>query len=247
MKDKIQLLSTVLLDQPFVNEAEEKGIALDSMAFIRVDMINEAMLLKETEEICSLPIIAVFTSANAVRALSKLIYITKPDWNIYCIGNATKIALLDYFHVSAIKGCANDAAALAEIIFRDDIGEVFFFCGDQRMDTLPDTLREHEILVHEMIVYQTIETPQVVNKEYDGILFFSPSAVNSFFSVNTISANTVLFAIGKTTANALDKKVANKVIVSETPSKEHVVSQAIGYFYKDAPITTQTKEKQINE
>jgi uroporphyrinogen-III synthase len=234
MKCKIQLLSTVLLDQPLINIAAEKDIALDSMSFIRVDEINEAALLEEIEALCSLPVTAVFTSAHAVSAISKPVYIAKPDWKIYCTGHATKNALLDYFHVSAIKGRADDAAALAEVIIRNGVQEVVFFCGDKRMDTLSQMLWESQVSVHEVSVYETVETPQAVSKEYDGILFFSPSGVNSFFSVNNIKADTVLFAIGKTTAAAAEQRTANKIIVSETPSKEQLVLQAMQYFYKQA-------------
>ena len=46
-----------------------------------------------------------------------------------------------------------------------------------------------ELSVDEVIVYKTIETPKVLTKQYDGILFFSPSAVKSFFSKNSIVNN----------------------------------------------------------
>jgi len=246
MKCKTQLLSTVLLDQPLVNKVEEKSIALDNIPFIRVDVINEAALLAEIQELCSLPITAVFTSVHAVHAISRVVYIAKPDWKIYCTSNATKNALLGYFHASAIKGWADDAEALAEVIIRNDVQEVVFFCGNKHMDTLPQILEESQVSVHEVVVYETVETPQIISKEYDGILFFSPSGVNSFFSINNIKADTVLFAIGKTTAGAIEQRTANKVIVSETPSKEQLVLQAMQYFYKRA-MEIRPDQKQVNE
>ena len=60
MKSRTRLLSTVLLDQPLINKAEEKGIALDDIAFIQVDTVKEAELLAKTEDLYSLPITAVF-------------------------------------------------------------------------------------------------------------------------------------------------------------------------------------------
>ncbi|MES1223753.1 MAG: hypothetical protein ABUT20_50120, partial [Bacteroidota bacterium] len=58
----------------------------------------------------------------------------------------------------------------------------------------------------------------------------SPSAVNSFFSVNKIDNKTILFAIGKTTAGEIKKFAVNKIIIADAPSKELLAEQAIKYF-----------------
>jgi uroporphyrinogen-III synthase len=230
MNNKKQLLSTAVLNQSLVTKAEENGVVLDSMPFICVNNITDAALQEETEKLCSMAVTAVFTSVNAVKAISKHVYITKPNWEIYCIGNATKNALLDYFHVSAIKGVANDAGALAHVVSQNKVDEVVFFCGDKRMDTLPEILLKCGVRVREIVVYRSTETPQVVSKDYDGILFFSPSGVESFFSVNKIKASTVLFAVGETTAKAIKGLTDNRVITSEIPSKGNMVNLAIEYF-----------------
>src|SRR5258706_9822828 len=46
-------------------------------------------------------------------------------------------------------------------------------------------------------------------KVYDGILFFSPSGVESFFNTNEVNEQTILFAIGNTTATEI-KKYTNR-------------------------------------
>ena len=104
------------------------------------------------------------------------------------------------------------------------------------MDTLPEALQRQGIKVNEVVVYETIETPRFAGERYDGILFFSPSGVNSFFGMNTIEPETILFAIGETTAKAIKEQAANTVIVSESPSKDHLLDQAIQYFRKQAPV-----------
>jgi uroporphyrinogen-III synthase len=231
MKNKIELLSTVLLDPLLIDKAANYGIELDTLSFIQVSSNTERDLHAEMEELCDLPITAVFTSANAVRSIGEIVRTAKPHWNIYCIGETTKDAILEYFDVAAIKGVAHDATALAEVIISNDICEVVFFCGDKRLDTLPAALRGADITVHELIVYHTVETQHAVTKHYDGILFFSPSAVSSFFSVNKIGSTTVLFAIGDTTANAVKQQAGNKVIIGEVHSKDQLVEQAIEYFH----------------
>ena len=232
MTNKIQILSTALLDQQFVNKAAELGVQLDTVSFIKVSAVDSEELAERVVDLCYLPITAVFTSVNAVKAVSDIVMSADPGWDIYCVGNATMEAVKSQFKAAEIIGIAKNAAELAKIIIEDGEEEVVFFCGNQRLDTLPDTLRENDIDVYEMVVYETVQIPTKVEKEYDGILFFSPSGVDSFFSVNKVGVKTELFAIGNTTANAIKKHTDNKVIFSETASKETMVDYAIKYFNK---------------
>src|SRR5437016_5334696 len=130
----IHILSTSLVDLQLVVEARAKDVELDAMSFIEVSKINNPELAEEIAELCTLPVTAVFTSANAVKAIESIIEETKPQWTIYCIANATKNEVVKYFDPALIKGTANDAAALAEIIKAHNTLEVVFFCGDNRMD-----------------------------------------------------------------------------------------------------------------
>jgi len=232
MTNKTQILSTAFLDQQFVTKAVELGVQLDVMSFIKVSAIESEELAERVVDLCYLPITAVFTSVNAVKAVSDIIMSADPKWDIYCIGNATMEAVKGQFRAAEIIGVAGNAVELAKIIIEDGEEEVVFFCGNQRLDTLPDTLRENDVEVYEMMVYETTQIPTAVEKEYDGILFFSPTGVDSFFSVNKIGADTVLFAIGNTTANAIKRHTLNKVIFSQTASKDSVVDYAIKYFDK---------------
>ena len=230
MGHKTRLLSTMPLAQPLLDKAVELGVVLDVMSFIKISAVEDAAMEEKIVDLCYLPITAVFTSANAVKAVADIIINADPGWDIYCIGNATLAAVKKVFESAIVKGVANDAAALAKVIISQTDDEIVLFCGDKRLDTLPDALRENDIDVFEVVVYQTTETPKEVSPDYDGILFFSPSAVNSFFSANKIGPDTVLFAIGNTTANATKPHTFNKVIVSETASKETVLDYAAKYF-----------------
>jgi uroporphyrinogen-III synthase len=79
-------------------------------------------------------------------------------------------------------------------------------------------------------VYSTTQTPIELTAKYDGILFFSPSAVDSFFSINHVDEITYLFAIGLTTAKTIQQYNKNNIIISPTPSKENIVKQIITHF-----------------
>ena len=88
------------------------------------------------------------------------------------------------------------------------------------------------IVVSEVVVYETTETPEAVEKEYDGVMFYSPSAVRSFFKLNALKDEAIVFAIGATTAAEAKQFCNNKIIESNFPSKEEMVSEAIRYFNK---------------
>ena len=232
MKIKTYILSTADLEQSLINKAFDHDIEIDAIPFVQVDPIREDNLREELEKLCKLPLTVVFTSANAINAMSGVLKSSKPEWSIYCIGNATKKALLGYFDSTAIKGTAMDGEGLAEKIKQNEVSEVVFFCGDKRLDALPDFLYRHDIMVREIVVYKTKEIPELVKKHYQGVMFFSPNGVNSFFRVNIIGPHTVLFAIGNTTATAVRSKTNNNIVVSETPSREHMVDKVIEYFHK---------------
>ncbi|MES2703956.1 MAG: uroporphyrinogen-III synthase [Bacteroidota bacterium] len=229
MASSINILSTVALDVP----AGLEGVAVTVLPFIAVSPVVGATLQEEIARLQKDELTVAFTSANAVKAVI-MQAAAATGWKIYCIGNATAQAVIAAFGTAAIAGTANDAGALAEVIIGNGVNNVVFFCGDKRMHTLPARLKEAGVAMKELVVYQTEETPHVVSGKYDAILFFSPSAVKSFFSVNAPLESTVLFAIGGTTAEAIRSKTRNKVVVCNTQSKDEVLAQAIAYFKKQA-------------
>jgi uroporphyrinogen-III synthase len=120
---------------------------------------------------------------------------------------------------------------LADVIIdQKNISSVIFFSGDKRRDELPEKLSQHNIEVNEIEVYKTFETPHLITKNYDAIIFYSPSTVSSYFSANKINEQTILFAIGNTTASEIKKYSDNKIIVGNEPEKELLAGEAIKYF-----------------
>ena len=231
-KNKIQILSTRPVGAELINEAADNDIIIDELSFIKTEEIVDAAIENKIRKLSSQDITAVFTSMNAVKAVAKFIK-SQPGWKIFCIGNTTKELVKEYFGEEPIKGFADNAEQLSKkIIENSSIKNVTFFCGDKRRDDLPGNLIKNGIGVDEVIVYKTIETPTSLKKQYDGILFFSPSAVQSFFSKNSISNKTKIFAIGSTTANVVKHFVRHPVIIAEIPGKENLVKLAINHFSK---------------
>ena len=229
--NRINILCTRPLGSFLINEVKEQGIQIDELPFIRTEPIQSIEVQQEIEQAFLLTVPVVFTSMNAVEAVAYYQEDNQPEWDIYCIGNTTAKLVSKYFGEHRIAGTANDAESLAELIVEVGVeDEVIFFCGDQRRDKLPKMLREHDIEVDEITVYQTIALPHQIEKVYNGILFFSPSAVESFFKKNKLPQSTILFAIGNTTAAEIRKHTRNKILISDEPGKENLVRKMIDYF-----------------
>lgn len=228
----VPLLSTRPLPQALIEDALQKGIMIDMVSFIETTSILNLDIQQEIEMALLQRIPVVFTSMNAVDAVVNEAHGMKPDWQIYCIGHTTKEKVVAYFGEASVYGTAANAAELAAVIIEnEDPQEVYFFCGNQRRDTLPEMLSDHNFLVTEIEVYQTIEATHTIEKNYAGILFYSPSAVKSFFKTNQAGPHTLFFAIGETTADEIKKFSANQVIIADEPGKENLVLQASSYFY----------------
>ncbi|HEY0677295.1 MAG TPA: uroporphyrinogen-III synthase [Chitinophagaceae bacterium] len=226
--DKKKILSTRPLPQPLINDAASDNIDIDVISFIHTEALESNALASQLAELFTKKIVAVFTSMNAVEAITAFGF-RDPEWKIFCIGDTTATLVRKHFG-NVIAGSAINASELADVILDAELREVVFFCGDQRRPELPEKLKSNNVAVKEVVVYKTTATPESLKKEYDGILFFSPSAVESFFAVNSLNNETVLFAIGGTTADTIRKFSDNPVITSERPGKEALGLKAIAYF-----------------
>lgn len=231
MQNNINILCTRPLQESLLAEAKQEGITIDELSFIETEPIQSIEVQQEIEQAAIQITTVVFTSMNAVEIVANYLDHQPTGWSIYCIGTTTSQLVKKYFGEQYIAGTANSAAELAALIAEDEmIDKVIFFCGDHRRDELPEILRSHNIDVTEITVYQTIAVSHTIDKVYHGILFFSPSAVHSFFRKNKLPASTLLFAIGSTTANEIKKYSTNKIIISNVPGKENLVRKMIEYF-----------------
>ena len=230
MQNKIEILCTRPVDESIIDVCAANNISVEVISFIDTTPIETVEVQQEIENTLLLSTAVVFTSMNAVEAVAEFLFDAQPGWRIYCMGNTTQQLVKKYFGEDCIAGTAIDAAALADVIISADEEEVIFFCGDIRRDELPKALESNNINVQEIVVYETIAVPHKIEKDYHGILFFSPSAVESFFSANKAAAQTVFFSIGNTTAAAIKKYSYNKIIIGDEPGKNALLEKALEYF-----------------
>jgi uroporphyrinogen-III synthase len=237
---KKYLLSTRPLPKTVVEEGAKKGVVIEELSFIETKPIYNEELFDRIKTLASEKHTIVFTSMNAVEAVAEQIN-SAPDWNIYSIGNTTRKLIEEKFGPEKIIATAENAQRLGERLIDDGVNDVMFFCGNIRRDELPNKIRSEGGQIEEIVVYETEETPSKLTKDYDGILFFSPSAVQAFFSSNKPAKHTVLFAIGKTTEEAIRQNKGRNIVVANVTDKAEMALDAIDY------LTTNNTQAQKNK
>ncbi|PIF69841.1 uroporphyrinogen-III synthase [Flavobacterium plurextorum] len=220
MAKSIQILSTKILSPVQKQELTKAGIEVIEADFIKTE--NKPFELKNLNE--SL----IFTSQNAVRSvLSDPKSEELKNKNVYCVGLKTKILLSENgFNVVAYTGYAADLAEIITLIYRNE--SYTFFSGNLRRDTLPTALKDAEIKLNEIQVYETSLQPQKIKSAIDAILFYSPSGVESYLKENTIKKE-ICFCIGETTAEALHK-ITKNIIIADQPTVEDVIEDVINEY-----------------
>lgn len=175
---------------------------------------------------------AIFTSQNGVLSILNSEFRIQ---NCFCVGQKTK-ALLEKSGFRVVE-TADYGADLAKIITEKYKSESFyFFCGEMRRDDIPNALKKSNIIISEVKTYRTILKPKKFDQKWDGILFFSPSGVESFIVGNKERVEAIpqqvrndsplIFCIGVTTADAA-KQYFKKVIVANATSVESVIAKAV--------------------
>lgn len=170
----------------------------------------------------------IFTSQNAVHSVLEYSDIEAlKTKKVFCVGLKTKALLAENgFDVIAYTGYAADLAEIITLIYANE--SYTFFSGNLRRDTLPDALKEAKVKYNEIKVYETTLTPQKINNAVDGILFFSPSGVESYLKENSIK-NEKCFCIGETTAEALDK-ITKNIIIADHQTVEDVIEDVLNEY-----------------
>ncbi|MEL7339958.1 MAG: uroporphyrinogen-III synthase [Bacteroidota bacterium] len=151
--------------------------------------------------------IFIFTSKKAIHSLHQ--QLTSAQWqsisnrNIACVAPVSNA----YLETLGLKAdiTANSGKELAEEIkARFSPQVVRYFCSLAPSPYLADTLQEAGFNVRRSRLYKTILSPQDIDWQLArGIIFYSPSAVKSFFQANEWPADKLAFAIGPVTARAL--------------------------------------------
>nr|BFF38062.1 hypothetical protein BACT7_29240 [Tenacibaculum mesophilum] len=190
---------------------------------IRFNRIAPKVVKEEIENV-------IITSKNGVEALLNSFTSDELQFkNIYCVGRRTK-KLIEQ-RIGKVTHSERNAKKLSDYLSKELKGqEVTYFCSNLRLETLPLILKAKGITVNEVEAYKTTYSPAKVNEKVNGVLFYSPSTVESYMEKNT--ADKIAFCIGDSTANEA-KKHFKEVQIAKLPTVESVLELVNLHFVKE--------------
>ncbi len=216
----MKILSTKILSPS--QKALFKGYELEEVSMIEI-FYGEGFVIDEPIEN------AVFTSANSVKSVFG-IHQNKKEWfqQVYCVGNKTQYLLEEHgIEVAYTAQSAYELGTYLANYFTKEVSglkQISWFCGNLKNNDLPTLMAENGVLVTEYKVYNTDLIPKKVATDFDAVLFFSPSGIQSFLQQNKTTKAPVI-CIGSTTATAAIQHFEN-VFISERVSVTAVIEKA---------------------
>lgn len=214
------ILSTKKLNQSQQELVLNAGLALTHYNAITTKPLDFSLDLNNTTAL-------IFTSQNGVLSFSKqfdsITYLKNIIFGIFCVGEKTK-NLIQQLGASCLC-CANNAYDLGQKIVKNYSHLSFVhITSNKARPELGTILTKNNIRYNKMVAYQTTLITKRFNSSFDGVLFFSPTGVQSYTNKNKIAG--WAFCIGDTTANEI-KKHTNKYIIAKKPTVENVLVQAV--------------------
>ena len=224
---KARLLSTKILSPRQRAIAESQGFSLD--------MYNAIEISFRKFEIDLGADYFIFTSQNAVRGfLRQYDDLPLPEKRqeakskpCFCVGEKTA-GLLSENGMKVIE-IAKNSFELAQIIAKKHQNSSFLFiCGNRRRQELPDILTKNTVQYSECIAYTTSGESPNFGIDFDGVLFYSPSGVQSYTGTNSLGGS-IAFCIGNATGQEAGK-YTEQVVISAEQRIEKVLETAVAYF-----------------
>ena len=231
MKAKHHILVTRALSEEQLTLCEKLGLDVTVEPAIQIRYRNDWTpiqdLLNSKENL-----VFAFTSQSAVAALQHYLQqggqLTAPI-KVYAVGKKTADAIASLGFQPILAEQPN-GVGLARKITDDFLksaelsgATVLHLCGNRRRDEFRQFLEDTEINVRDVVVYETIlKRMDLKNLHVDGILFYSPTAVQAFRDSGGFESDlsAELFAIGHTTGEELSIESGKHVHISPEPKTE---------------------------
>ena len=212
---EFRLLSTKCLSVEQQNRIIQTGVNFSCWDFIKSTPTD----FKANPQNKSL----IFSSKNAVKSVFNQFRFSGN--NCYCVGGKTQ-KLLEENGQKVVK-MTQKASVLADFILKNTKNEPFlFFTGNQRMPTIEAAFAREKRSLEVVETYTSSAQPKTMGN-YDAVLFYSPSGVESYLQNNSL-AHITSFAIGETTAQSL-KKYTDNIITATQPTIEHLIAAVRKY------------------
>lgn len=220
-----KILFTKEISEDFLKRSLLKEIDFDMINFLEIKIHPEEKIIPFLDNSVYDYLI---TSQNSVEAIKNL----NLKGNFHAVGKKTAEKLIqNNFKVGVVQ---NYASELARYILENEAPKNWiFFCGNNRRDELFEKLIPNGHSITEVVCYDSVPACHHLDgKFYDGIAFFSPLGASSYLKNNTLSPETTVFSVGKTTSGEFKTYTKNKTITAEVPTLESVIQSINNYYVK---------------
>ncbi|KAI7796871.1 uroporphyrinogen III synthase [Triplophysa rosa] len=234
---------------PYIKELASYGHTADLIPVLSFTFVSDNELserLFQPERFGGL----IFSSPRAVKAVKMCLEkhrhqwdTVKDKWNsksIYVVGKTTASLVVD-LGLKPVGEDTGTADALSSLIVQresSDVLPLFFPCGSIKREDLPTALKENNVPLDALTVYQTSEHPDLQKNITDyfsqqgvpvSVAFFSPSGVK--FCVDLVKrlarsqlAQIKFVSIGPSTADALRSHGLTVSCCAEKPTAKHLAT-----------------------
>ncbi len=210
-------------------EAQDNSITIFDRDFLWVSYRDDPSL---TETVSNNLHPFVFTSIHAVKAVASLIKkhgVELKNNSCYCISGNTLLCAQQNGFIPLAN--AKDATSLAHSIISRNENSVLHCTANFSRRELRDLLLKAGIELVVCEIYHKNILPVKVSA-FDGVMFFSPSQIDAFRTVNELHPQTPAFCIGSTTAQHLADCLHKNILISSQSNERAMLEKVYEYFKK---------------
>ena len=229
---KPAVLSTKLLSNSQLEVLQDAGFAVTCYDAISITFLDfDAPKYIEN---------AIFSSQNGVDSFFEIKGTHTKIKQCFCVGEKTAKKLKALGQNVTKK--AENAIELGQFITKNYKNDAFYMiCGSRRRDEIPTTLKSENISLFELKTYKTDLNLHDFGQNWDKILFYSPSGVESYYqgqckendpSDFNEKLNSTAICIGPTTAAAA-KKYMSTVRIAPATTVESVLAETLKTLQHD--------------
>ena len=187
----------------------------------------------------------VFTSQHAVRIFFDILsknHLVLPHSQkeslrtvyLFSTSGETKKGIEKYGYSPTLSAPAAEPLAHLMLQKANLTGGIHFIGGTLSLPILPDILTQNNIAVTKMVVYETLFTyeqnlkEELIINSFDAVVFFSLSAADAFLLHHRLENPTLVFTLGKTTADYVRHKTGiNAIFTADKPTIESLMDVVI--------------------
>ncbi len=244
-------IETILISQPepsspkspYFNLEKKYNVKLDFYPFIIVEGVTSKEFRKQKVDVQNQTAI-IFTSRNAIdhffRLCEELKVKVNGDMKYYCISEAVALYLQKFIVYRKRKIFFGEGGvdSMLEVILKHNAKKSEKFIvpvNDLIHAKVTSVFEENEIEYRESVLYRTVcnQCEDIINKNHDLLVFFSPSGVKSLFENNPKykQGKTVVATFGPKTKAAAEEAGLRLDIEAPKPNMPSMVA-ALEHYLK---------------